>query len=481
MFGGVEMWGNFCAGRGKKNNKLDKILGEDPFESSWAEQVSLINKAIFQAPAPSYSKSVHPWSPADCVYLDSMSGYHFPAVMVRCKRAPATRAILHCHANACDVGHIYELCQRDAECWQANVLLVEYPGYGTSPGVSYERSVDRHVMCAYEYLVSDLGYKPENIVLFGRSLGSGPVCRLAARLQDEGERVGGVILHSPFISVREVGISLLGHVANIISDRWDNRTPLRIVKSKVLIIHGASDEVVPFRHAEVLRDVRKTHGLPCTFFPTQGTHNYFSYYRDYLQPVENFLGGLENRNAASTPKPLPPLPDPLPHAKYSRAQVREMTDRRRRIAAQEHERATRSSEATSLVRDVAGLMRGDDDEREHEGRLTSLDEAVRPSRRSPNSTLESTQALDGAGAGVNGGAGYSSEENAPVKWSKKSGDGVGARRTKGAMAGAIGLMDGAARGPNYVPGGASPVAFMSPGRPTITPMSPTRRSTRSLG
>ena len=376
--------------------------------------------------------------------------------------------------------HIYELCQRDAECWQANVLLVEYPGYGTSPGVSYERSVDRHVMCAYEYLVADLGYKPENIVLFGRSLGSGPVCRLAARLQDEGERVGGVILHSPFISVREVGISLLGHVANIISDRWDNRTPLRIVKSKVLIIHGASDEVVPFRHAEVLRDVRKAHGLPCTFFPTQGTHNYFSYYRDYLQPVENFLGGLEVRNAASTPKPLPPLPDPLPHAKYSRAQVREMTDRRRRIAAQEHERATRSSEATSLVRDVAGLMRGDDDD-DRDGRLTSLDEAVRPSRRSPNSTLESTQALDGAGAGVNGGAGYSSEENAPVKWSKKSGDGVGARRTKGAMAGAIGLMDGAARGPNYVPGGASPVAFMSPGRPTITPMSPTRRSTRSLG
>jgi hypothetical protein len=157
-----------------------------------------------------------------------------------------------------------------------------------------------------------------------------------------------------------------------------------------------------------------------------------------------------------------------------------MTDRRRRIAAQEHERATRSSEATSLVRDVAGLMRGDDDD-DRDGRLTSLDEAVRPSRRSPNSTLESTQALDGAGAGVNGGAGYSSEENAPVKWSKKSGDGVGARRTKGAMAGAIGMMDGAARGPNYVPGGASPVAFMSPGRPTITPMSPTRRSTRSLG
>lgn len=436
---------------------------------------------------------MHPWSPADCVYLDSMSGYHFPAVMVRCKRAPATRAILHCHANACDIGHIYELCQRDAECWQANVLLVEYPGYGTSPGVSYERSVDRHVMCAYEYLVSDLGYKPESVVLFGRSLGSGPVCRLAARLQDEGERVGGVILHSPFISVREVGISLLGQVANIISDRWDNRAPLSALRSKVLIIHGASDEVVPFRHAEVLRDVRKANGLPCVFHPTQGTHNYFSYYRDYLQPVENFLATLDtNRGPAATPKPLPPLPDPLPHAKFSRAQVREMTERRKRANAQEQERAARragmgAASVSSLSRDVAGLMRaGDSDDGDERagGGSRGVGSSRPTSRRSPNSTLESAQALDGGAGGVNG-AGYS-DEDAPVKWSKKSGDGVGARRTKGAMAGAIGgsAMDGGTpRGPNYVPGGASPVAFMSPGRPSVTivPASPSRRSARSLG
>ena len=83
-----------------------------------------------------------------------MAGYHFPAVFVRCKRGPATRTVVHCHANACDMGHIYELCQRDAECWRANVLLVEYPGYGASPGVSYERSVDRHVMVAYKCLGS---------------------------------------------------------------------------------------------------------------------------------------------------------------------------------------------------------------------------------------------------------------------------------------------------------------------------------------
>ena len=43
-------------GRGKKPSRLQQMLGDDPFENSLVEQMSLINKAIFQTPAPSYSK-----------------------------------------------------------------------------------------------------------------------------------------------------------------------------------------------------------------------------------------------------------------------------------------------------------------------------------------------------------------------------------------------------------------------------------------
>ena len=452
-------------GRGKKPSRLQQMLGDDPFENSLVEQMSLINKAIFQAPAPSYSKrcvtirfffvsrsrcaifrasvrrgdarplrraltptsphsfslsplskptdttvharSTHPWSPADCVWLDSMAGYHFPAVFVRCKRGPATRTVVHCHANACDMGHIYELCQRDAECWRANVLLVEYPGYGASPGVSYERSVDRHVMVAYNYLVEDLRLAPESVVLFGRSLGSGPVCRLALRLQELGEKVGGVILHSPFVSVREVGLALLGPVAHVMSDRWDNEKPLAALRCRLLIIHGASDEVVPFTHAERLRDVRVANKLHVTFFPTQGTHNYFSYYRDYLHPVENFLEGHKARA-------LPPLPDPLPRAKYSRAQVKEIMELRRGKSETEERNdvdshtsgesiggraGTRSSRRAGSVEasnrrarlDTAGLVVG----REGDGKRDG----------SPNSTL-----VDG-GADASGGPTSSDDDD----------------------------------------------------------------------
>ena len=296
--------------------------------------------------------------------MDSMEGYHFPVVMIRCERAPAARVILHCHANACDVGHVYEMCQRDAECWQANVLLVEYPGYGDSPGVSYERSVDRHVTVAYLYLMDELKYKPENVVLFGRSLGSGPVCRLAQRLQETGDEVGGIVLHSPFVSVREAGLALVGHVAHMMTDRWDNREPMGVIKCRMLIIHGVSDEVVPFFHSEILRDVRKAANLPCSLFPTQGTHNYFSYYRDYLQPVERFLAGHEKSE-------LPELPDPLPMAEHSRAQVREIFEEQRRVGA--------TDDAVAIGEEESG-GRDESSSEKHEN--------VRLETASPDSTLE---------------------------------------------------------------------------------------------
>jgi hypothetical protein len=45
-------------GRGKNSkSRLQKMLGLDPYESSWQEQISLVNKAIFQAPTASYSKT----------------------------------------------------------------------------------------------------------------------------------------------------------------------------------------------------------------------------------------------------------------------------------------------------------------------------------------------------------------------------------------------------------------------------------------
>lgn len=296
------------------------FLGRD---AEWPvmEGASLINRAIFQAPAPSYTARRHPWSPAHAVAVRSGKDYDFPCVWVPCRRTAAERVVIHCHANACDIGHIYSLCARDAECWRAHVLLVEYPGYGSASGTAYERSVDRHVAAAYAYVTEECGYKPKDVFVLGRSLGSGPATKLAAAVESlYGKELGGVILHSPFTSVKEVGLFLLGNIAHVMTDRWDNREWVQRYKAKTLIVHAVEDEVVPFEHAKILEENRRELNLHCRLHSTHGTHNYFSYYRDYLQPILDFIESTVK--PGGVPYKVAPLPDPIPRAGFSEAQVR---------------------------------------------------------------------------------------------------------------------------------------------------------------
>ena len=88
----------------------------------------------------------------------------------------------------------------------------------------------------------------QNIVLYGRSLGSGPSCHLAAgtAASDDGP-VGGLILHAPFMSVYRIVVDT---GCTVYGDRFPNIEYAPMIHSSVLLIHGTSDQIVPFYHSE---------------------------------------------------------------------------------------------------------------------------------------------------------------------------------------------------------------------------------------
>jgi hypothetical protein len=168
--------------------------------------------------------------------------------------------------------------------------------------------------------VDECGVDPQDVWILGRSLGTGPATKLAAAVEKlDGKQLGGVILHSPFTSIKEAGIALLGNVAHIMHDRWDNRIWIKEYKARTLIVHALEDEVVPYEHARELESIRLKAGLPCKLHSTHGTHNYFSYYKDYLQPILDFIE--EGIKPGKLARKVPALADPIPRAQYSEAQV----------------------------------------------------------------------------------------------------------------------------------------------------------------
>lgn len=125
---------------------------------------------------------------------------------------------------------------------------------------------------AYKYLRTTLKIPAQNIVLYGRSLGSGPSCHLAAKTAlVKGEiPVGGLILHAPFLSVFRV---VLDTGCTLPGDKFPNVDVMPMVRSPVLLIHGKSDQIVPFSHSKRLHSVIQEEYCARPLFIDGMTHN----------------------------------------------------------------------------------------------------------------------------------------------------------------------------------------------------------------
>ena len=158
--------------------------------------------------------------------------------------------VLHSHGNAEDIGMTWPWIQHFGQQLQVNVMIYDYEGYGlSSTGQPNEQACYEDVDAAYAYLTNTLNTPASNIILFGRSLGTGPSCYLAHRLSKAGVDLGGLILQSPLLSVYRVVLDVR---FTFYGDRFPNIDYMKSVNCPVLIIHGVSDEIIPFWNGESL-------------------------------------------------------------------------------------------------------------------------------------------------------------------------------------------------------------------------------------
>ena len=121
-----------------------------------------------------------------------------------------------------------------------DVFLAEYRGYGGNAGRPSEAGLYADGEAALDAL-SKLGYRQAEVVLAGRSLGTGVAAELAIRRPP-----GVLLLISPFTSAVDMGRAMAGPLAPLlVADRFDTLSKIGRVRSPVVILHGALDEIVP--------------------------------------------------------------------------------------------------------------------------------------------------------------------------------------------------------------------------------------------
>jgi abhydrolase domain-containing protein 17 len=259
-----------------------------------------VSSLLFQPPPPTKLKE------EKIIWLNTKKGKRIPAFYIQHKTSNGTETarsltleelkspgacqgitILYSHANAEDLGSIYPWCKFLCKMLRVNLFAYDYCGYGMAfeegkwrrghgyhfawasvfPGIVNWYSLFQNtdspsedncyadIEAAYDFLRNSLRIPNQNIVLYGRSLGSGPSCHLTAgtALSEDGP-VGGLILHAPFMSVYRIVVDT---GCTVFGDKFPNVDYAPMINSPVLLIHGTNDQIVPFYHSEKIYQALK--------------------------------------------------------------------------------------------------------------------------------------------------------------------------------------------------------------------------------
>eukprot|EP00471_Norrisiella_sphaerica_P001917 CAMPEP_0184479584 /NCGR_PEP_ID=MMETSP0113_2-20130426/1255_1 /TAXON_ID=91329 /ORGANISM="Norrisiella sphaerica, Strain BC52" /LENGTH=383 /DNA_ID=CAMNT_0026857703 /DNA_START=344 /DNA_END=1495 /DNA_ORIENTATION=+ len=203
--------------------------------------------------------------------------------------------MIYAHGNGCDIGDMKMELDYFSHTLRMHVCAFELRGYGFNPGSPCEKDICKDIMDVFQYFTQhnpEGKFPHQNIILWGRSIGSGPTTWLASKLAETKTDVAGLILQSPFTSIKAAAQHIAGSMVGVfLSNRWNNQLRIKAIKAPVLIIHGKMDTLIPHSHGEALHAACGSRNKRLHLSET-ADHNRFDFTHDIIQPVTSFMEEL---------------------------------------------------------------------------------------------------------------------------------------------------------------------------------------------
>lgn len=206
---------------------------------------------------------------------ETITGWYLPGVGADPGAGPA-RVALYCHGNGGNIGGRLAVLAGLRELGLA-VLIFDYRGYGHSSGRPTVAGTRLDVRAAWRHLVEVRGHDPEEIVIWGRSLGGAVAIDLAAELSEAQTPPAALVVESSFTSTVEIGkavypwLPVQWFAAKI---DYPSRSLLAKVTAPVLLAHSPDDDLIPASHGAALREIAETGAAArVDFVELDGGHN----------------------------------------------------------------------------------------------------------------------------------------------------------------------------------------------------------------
>lgn len=167
-----------------------------------------------------------------------------------------------------------------------DLLIIDYRGYGKSTGTFSESGFYDDAHSAYKFLLQN-GYRPDQVVVCGRSLGTGIATELAST-----EQVKALVLISPYTSLANIATERMPYLLPglLIKYRLNTLKIIENVKVPVLVIHGTNDISIPYAHGQKVYEAIKA---PKKLVSIEGAgHSNLDDYTELNKGALEFIGSL---------------------------------------------------------------------------------------------------------------------------------------------------------------------------------------------
>ncbi|MDH7445804.1 alpha/beta hydrolase [Aquimarina sp. 2201CG14-23] len=169
---------------------------------------------------------------------------------------------------------------------QYDVIVMDYRSYGKSTGSITEENLYEDAQLFYEYTLKK--YKENQIIIYGRSLGTGIATKIASTNQP-----ANLILETPYNTLEEVTSHWLPMfpVKNILKYKFTSNEYIKKVTCDITIYHGTDDGVVPYASGRRLFENIQTPKKRMISIEG-GTHNDLIEFDEYIETIDQTLNGV---------------------------------------------------------------------------------------------------------------------------------------------------------------------------------------------
>jgi fermentation-respiration switch protein FrsA (DUF1100 family) len=174
--------------------------------------------------------------------------------------------ILFCHGNGGNIGHRLDSINIFNNLG-LNCFIFDYRGYGNSTGKPSEKGTYMDAMAAHKWLTEEKKTPPEDIIIFGRSLGGTIAAQLASKVEAR-----ALVVESAFTSYVGIGKEYYPYMPVRWFARFDYKTIdyIRDVHCPLMLIYSRNDGVVPYKFGLELYEAANE---PKEFIEIFGGHN----------------------------------------------------------------------------------------------------------------------------------------------------------------------------------------------------------------